>query len=294
MWLSVAALIGCGTLIGLSTNLAKVAYQQNIAPLPFLAWSLAGAAFILCFISIAKKQPVLANKQAIHYYFIAALFSVVGSNLIFFSAVNHVGVSFVALTISLPPLLTYVAALSLGMESFSKWRATGVVFALAGTAVLVSASWSSAQSDRTWIVITLLGPILLAVGNIYRTRHWPTGAKPEALAPGMLLAATTTLIIIGTIVPGWSLAVQGGFNRYGLIALQSLVFSGQFLLLFVLQKAGGPVLLSLIGAVSAVVGIPFAMFLLDEPLLPALFPSALLIAAGIFCMVKAQFVVTRV
>jgi len=47
-------------------------------------------------------------------------------------------------------------------------------------------------------------------------------------------------------------------------------------------------LLSLIGAVGASFGIPLSMMLLNEPMLPALAPSVLLIVAGIFCMMKGQ------
>jgi drug/metabolite transporter (DMT)-like permease len=288
LWLALGALLGCGALLGLSTNLAKVAYSQGIAPLAFLMWSLAGATLILGIVSLLKKQSTPKNKGAIKYYFIAAFFSVAGSNLIFFSAVPHVGVSFVALTIALPPLLTYVGALIFGMEIFSRWRATGVAFALAGTVVLVAAKWSSPGSNHLWILITLVGPVLLAAGNIYRTLGWPKGAKPESLAPGMLLAATITLILLGITIPGWSLFALGNSQNIGLIVIQSLVFAGQFSLLFILQKTGGPVLLSLIGAVGATVGIPLSMMLLDEPMLPALAPSVLLIVAGIFCMMKGQ------
>ena len=288
LWLALGALLGCGALLGLSTNLAKVAFSQGIAPLAFLMWSLAGATLILGIASLLKKQSTPKNKGAIKYYFIAAFFSVAGSNLIFFSAVPHVGVSFVALTIALPPLLTYVGALIFGMEIFSRWRATGVAFALAGTVVLVAAKWSSPSSNHLWILITLLGPVLLAAGNIYRTLGWPKGAKPESLAPGMLLAATITLILLGITIPGWSLFALTNSQNIGLIAIQAVVFAGQFSLLFILQKAGGPVLLSLIGAVGATFGIPLSMMLLDEPMLPALAPSALLIVAGIFCMMKGQ------
>jgi len=287
-WLALGSLLGSGALVGLSTNLAKVAYTQGLAPLPFLTWSLAGATLILSCISLLNKQSSPKNKAAISYYFIAGFFSVAGSNLIFFSAVPYVGVSFVALVISLPPILTYVAALTLGMEAFSRWRAAGVIFALAGTALLVTSQWSAPETSHLWILITLLGALLLASGNIYRTSHWPEGAKPESLAPGMLLAATTTLILVAFVVPTWSLSALINAKNLALISLQAIVFSAQFLLLFVLQKAGGPVFLSITGAVSATFGIPFAMVLLDEPMLPALVPSSLFIVTGIVCMMKGQ------
>lgn len=286
--LAFGALLGCGILLGLSTNLAKVANGQGMAALPFLTWSLAGATIILFFVSFLKKQQTPTSVNAIKYYLVSAFFSVAASNLIFFSAVPHVGVSFVALTISLPPLLTYVAALLLRMEIYNHWRAAGVGLALGGTGLLVVAKWSTPNSDQLWILLTLLGPILLAAGNIYRTTHWPKGSQPEALAPGMLLAATITLIFVGLTIPALSLSVNIGSVAIFLILLQSVVFAGQFLLLFILQKIGGPVFLSLIGAVSAAFGIPFAVILLDEPMFTAVIPSGVIILVGIFCMLKGQ------
>ena len=74
MWLALGSLLGCGALVGLSTNLAKVAFLQGLAPLPFLTWSLAGATLLLSAISVFKKQRSPKNKGAIKYYFIAGFF----------------------------------------------------------------------------------------------------------------------------------------------------------------------------------------------------------------------------
>ena len=281
-----AALLVAGALLGVSTNLVKVAISIGLAPLPYLTWSLAGATFLLTAISTMRGQTPRLNGRSLEYFVVAAFLSVAGSNLIFFNAVPHVGVSFVALTISLPPLLTYVGALMLGMESFCWWRASGVVLALVGTGVLVAAQWTTPDTNHFWIILTLIGPVLLAAGNIYRSHRWPPGASAESLAPGMLLAATALLVLISVITPGWILGISTG-NTYALplIGVQAVVFAAQFLLLFVLQKAGGPVFLSLMGAVSAVIGVPIAMMLLAEPALPALLPSVALIAAGIASMV---------
>jgi len=290
---ALSALIGTGALLGLSTNLAKVAAVQQVAALPFLMWSLFGAAIILLTLSFYKKRKLPINKVTIKYYFLSALFSVAGSNLIFFSAIPHVGVSFVALAISLPPLLTYLIALFIGMEKLCLWRTIGVFFSLAGTAILVTAKWQTAETNHLWIVIALTGPVLLSIGNIYRTTHWPIGAKPESLAPGMLIAAFCSLFMAGIIIPTWSIEFVINGDNMALIAIQSIVFSGQFLLLFVLQKAGGPVFLSLIGAVAAIFGIPFAVIILGEELVPAVLPSAGLITVGILFMIKQQLAIVK-
>ena len=131
-----------------------------------------------------------------------------------------------------------------------------------------------------WIALTLVGPILLAIGNLYRTQRWPPGASPEALAPGMV-ATAALMLLAARAIPGLTLRLPLDPTALALVALQAAVFAGQFLGLFALQRAGGPVLLSLLGAVGALVGVPVAIGLLGEAAPPGLAPAAVLIAAGI-------------
>lgn len=206
--------------------------------------------------------------------------TVAASNLIFFAAVPRVGASFVALAIAFPPVLTYLGALALRMERFDTLRAVGVVSALAGAVVLALSGLRAPDAPAGWIALTLLGPVLLAVGNLYRTLRWPPGASAEALAPGMLLAATLMLFAAGAL-PCLSMLLPLEGWAIGLTVLQAFVFAGQFLLLFALQRAGGPVLLSLLGSVGAVVAIPVAIGLLGEAPPAGLAFAVPLIATGI-------------
>ena len=66
-----------------------------------------------------------------------------------------------------------------------------------------------------------------------------------------------------------------------MIGIQAAVFASQFLLLFLLQKTGGPVLLSLLGSVGAIVGVQVAIFLQGEMPPEGLFLGASLIALGV-------------
>ena len=279
--LPLLCLLAGGALIGISTNLAKYAGEIGLTPLAFLFWSITGAAVILFIYALWRRELPPLNKPILSYYFVAALVSVAGSNLIFFSAIPHVGASFVALIISLPPLLTYLAAIVLRIEPFTKLRALGVVSALAGAGVLAVRKFSAPDASVFWIVLTLCGPVLLAIGNIYRTLYWPANLSASALAPGMLIAASGLLALV-SIVPHYSLAVpMTALLPLGVIVLQAFVFAAQFLLLFLLQKTGGPVLLSLLGAVGAVVGVPIAIFLQNESPPEGLILGASLIALGV-------------
>ncbi len=276
----VCLLVG-GALIGISTNLAKYAGQIGITPLAFLFWSITGAAIILLVVALLKQQLPPLSARSFEYYFVAALISVAGSNLLLFSAIPHVGAGFVALIISLPPLLTYLGALTLRMERFNIIRALGVAAALMGAGVLALRKFTAPDASMFWILIALCGPVLLAIGNIYRTLRWPDKASPHALAPGMLIAAALLLLAFGAL-PNFSVTISlAEWLPLSLIVIQAGVFAGQFLLLFVLQKTGGPVLLSLLGSVGAVVGVPIAIFLQGESPPAGLFLGASLIAIGV-------------
>ena len=275
-----ACLLGGGGLIGISTNLAKYAGEIGVTPLAFLFWSITGAAAILLIVALIRHELPPLNARSFEYYFVAALISVAGSNLLLFSAIPHVGAGFVALIISLPPLLTYLGALALRMEQFNIVRALGVAAALLGAGVLAARKFSTPDASTFWILIALCGPVLLAIGNIYRTLRWPDKASPSALAPGMLIAASLLLLSF-SVLPNFSVKMPLDWLLLGLIGIQAAVFAGQFLLLFLLQKTGGPVLLSLLGSIGAVVGVPVAIFLQGEMPPEGLFLGASLIALGV-------------
>lgn len=283
-------LLAAGALIGLSTNLAKLAAEAGLSPLAFLAWSVAGATAVLTAIGAARGRLPALSKQTVKYFLVSGFVSVAAPNLLFFAAAPRIGAGFVALSIAFPPLLTYLGALGLGMERFQAGRAAGVALALGGAALLALFKLSAPDTDPLWVAATLFAPALLAAGNIYRTACWPEGAAPDELAPGMLgasglmLLATGALfaVFIGDAAPGFSLAVPlGRATPVLLILTQVADFSALYLLFFVLQKRGGPVYLSLLGSVAAVVGVPIAVFLLGEAPPEGLLIGGALIALGV-------------
>jgi len=264
-----------------------------------LFWSITGAAVILFMIALIRKELPPLNARSLEYYFVAALVSVAAANLLLFSAIPHVGAGFVALILSLTPLLTYLGALILRIEQFYIVRALGVIAALIGAGALAMHKFSAPDSSVFWILIALCGPVLLAIGNIYRTLRWPDKAASGALAPGMLLAAALLLGLF-SMMSDFSIAVPLDLENWlplSMIAIQACVFAGQFLLLFLLQKTGGPVLLSLLGAVGAIVGVPVAIFLQGESPPEGLFLGATLIAIGVALVtwggVKMSTVITK-
>jgi drug/metabolite transporter (DMT)-like permease len=285
-----ASLLGAGAVLGISTNLAKLATGAGLDPLAFLAWSVVGATVVLTGVGAVRHRLPPLNAHTTEYFVVAGLIGLAAPNLLSFAAVPHVGAGFVALSIAFPPLFTYIGALLLGMERFRLRRAAGVALALGGAVLLTVLKLSEPDVEAFWVVVTLSAPVLLAGGNIYRTARWPEGVAPDELAPGMLAASGLMLLAVGAIVgaflgkgaAGLSLAVpMGRATPVLLILAQTAVFSVLYLLYFVLQKTGGPVYLSLLGSVAAVVGVPVAVFFLGEAPPQGLVVGGVLIAAGV-------------
>lgn len=284
-----ALLLATGTLIGVSTGLAKLAAGAGLSPLAFLAWSLVGATAVLAGVGAARRRLPPLNARTAEYFAVSGLVSVAAPTLLFFAAIPHVGAGFVALAIAFPPLFTYLGALALGLERFRAHRAAGVVLALGGALTLALLKLSEPGAQPPWVLATLAGPLLLAAGNLYRTLRWPEGAAPDTLAPGMLAASALALLAVGAAAgalpgapAGLSLAVPSDRAAPALLILaQVAVYAVQYLLFFTLQKRGGPVYLSLLGSVGAVVGVPVAVLLLGEAVPQGLAPGGALIAAGV-------------
>lgn len=278
--LTLVCLLATGGLLALSTILAKLAPAAGLSAVALLTWSCLGAAIVLLGNAAVRGHLPSFDSRTAEYSLIAALVSFAAPNLIFFSAIPHVGVGFVALAIAFPPLFTYVGALALGMERFSIVRATGVALALCGAAYIAVLKLGGPTEATGWIMAVMVGPLFLAIGNLYRTSRWPPGARPDSLAGSMLIAAAAMLLLIG-VLPGFSLAVRPTLEAGLLIGAQIITFAAQFSIFFILQKRGGPVYISLLGAVAATVGVPVATLLLGESAPRGLAVGGVLIAAGI-------------
>ena len=287
--LPLVSLLITGALLAISINLQKLAGEAGLTGASFLAWSLAGATVVLVGVSVVRHRLPALNAHTIEYFVIAGLLGLAAPNLLTFAAIPHVGAGFVALALPFSPLFTYLGALALGMEQFQTRRAGGVVLALGGGALLAALKLSEPDVDTFWVAVTLCSPILLAGGNIYRTARWPEGAAPDELAPGMLGAAALILFVVGAVmenflgrVAQFSLAVPMDHAAPVLLILAQMVtFSVMYLLFFVLQKHGGPVYLSLLGSVAAIIGVPIAVFLLGEAPPQGLAVGGILIAVGV-------------
>ena len=280
--LPLACLLVVGALLGLTANVVKIAVGAGWPPLAFLFWATLGAGFLLLGGAIAGRNAPRAGFRDMKYYLATGALSIALPNALLFAAVPHVGASFGAICLSLPPLLTYGLALTIGMERFRGLRAAGVAFGLIGAAALGLTKAGAGIIDPVWIFAALIGPVFVALGNIYRTIRWPPGATALSLAPGMLLAGAAFLLAYLAATGANFLPLSPDAAAFWLLAGQAIIFTATYSLYFVLQKLAGPVYLSQIGSVGAIFGAALAVFALGEPAGAALFLAACAILFGVF------------
>lgn len=205
-------------------------------------------------------------------------------------AISHVGAGYISLTFAFPILITWIIARALGMERRSSTRMAAVLLGLAGGLLLAIAKYSGAPADAApWIAVATAVPVVIACGNIYRTRFWPHGT-PAILLAGLMLLFCALLTALAALLVEGAPPVQMVTDRHWLLLVigNAAVFACQFVAYFILQRAGGPVALSQIGTVAAILGAVVAVIFFGERL-PVTFPiAALLIALGTMMMVRSR------
>jgi drug/metabolite transporter (DMT)-like permease len=278
-------LLATGALLGVSIILSRMAADHGAPMLWFLTVVMFGSGLILVAAAILTGKAKQGFRTLLLYGIGAGAFQAVPQAMAYLS-VAHVGAGYVSIAFAFPLLVTYVLALVFGMERLSLARALGVGVALAGGLMLVLAKFDglAGQGDAAlWVVVASLIPVVIAGGNLYRTKFWPAGAAPLPLAALMMVLGGLMILPFAAWTEGSS-GIAVLWQNPGLPVLTCVataVFALKFATYFQLQHVAGPVYLSQIGTVGAAVATPIAVVYLSE-VLPENFTLAImLIAVGV-------------
>ena len=269
-----------GSFLALSLAIAKLADEAGAPRLSFLITALVGAALILAGTTALRSQPMPINRRTLEYAAVSGILFAV-PNAVSFLSVRHVGAGFVALSLAFPVLVTWLLAVTLRMEKLRALRLVGVLLGLAGGVVLALSQGSDAEGARGWAALVMLMPVVLAAGNIYRTKRWPENAAPVFLAALMMLGGALALTPFALMHEGGRFEELFGSSRIILLLLgETAVFAVVYFFFFVLQRLAGPVYLSQIGLVAALAGTLIAIFALGESIPSNLGTAGALIVLG--------------
>ncbi|MGC9369178.1 MAG: DMT family transporter [Paracoccaceae bacterium] len=277
---NLAALVTLGLLTALMLPLADQGRQMGLTPVGYAFAQLGGAGLVL--LALARRRGTRLPFSAAHlrYYAVSGVTGLAVPNVTVFMLVERVGPSMVALLYTLPPVITYALALSVGQERWHPLRGAGLVLGLAAGAVLVTRGGGGLSGQGApWMALGLLVPLSLATGNVYRSAAWPPDTDRLALAAGMLLGGAASLLPVLGLLGGWG-AVPAPGVLGPILAAQVAATALTYPVFFALQQRGGPVYISHLGLTIAVAGVLIGALFYGERPGPVVWLAAIAAAAG--------------
>ena len=281
-------LLAVGTLLGLNFPLGKLAQAAQVPAVLWAALISLGASSLLGAWLLLRRRPVVCDAQHARYFVITALVSYALPNLLVLAAMAHLGSGPTAMMFTLSPLFTALLSRLAGLRAPARLEYWGIAIGFGG-ALLVALARGEAGRPAAWlwVGVGLLIPLLLALGNVYRSLDWPPRADGTWLAVGSHGVAALLLLALCALTGAWrGLPALAGVPWLAAAQVAAAVL--MFPLFFRLQSLGGPVLLSQIGTVGAGVGVAVGAGLLGERYPPLVWGGVALIALGIGLTVWAR------
>ncbi len=285
------AILGClvtaGAALAVTILISRMASDAGAPMVWFLAVVMAGSGLVQLVLAgllgqlrgVLRMLPFAAGAGTL----------LAGPMALGYLAVAHVGAGYIALTFAFPILLTWALARLLGLERADPRRALAVGLGLAGGVTLALAKLTDLPPGATgWLVAATAMPVVIAGGNIYRSRFWPAGARPMALSALTLLMGGLACVPLAMVLDGSAIGLWRDAGLRGLVGLDVAIFVIQYVAFFQLQRLGGPVTLSLLGPVAAVTGAGGALWLFAEPLPRNFALAAMLVGAGTALMLMRR------
>lgn len=274
-------LLLAGILIGLNFPLSKLAGQAGAPALLWVMLISLGAAITLFPVLVARRSFQLPRGRTLRYALIAGPITFAGPNLLLFLVVPHTGAGYAGMMFSLSPLLTLILSALFRVKNVGSVGSFSIVLGLLGALLVSGSRVSTPQApEPEWLLIAAAIPLMLAMGNLYRTWDWPEDAAPDVLAFWSHLFATLLYLVLGLFL--YEVDLNGMWDRLPTLAFIQLLVAGLSApVLFRLQLHGGPVMLSQIGYVAAAVGLLVSTLVLGERYPTGTWFGAGMIAVGI-------------
>lgn len=257
-------LLGVGLLIAMMLPLSRAAMNAGMTPLSYAFWQALGGGLLLA-VALRGRQALRLDGRLVRYYGISGLTAIALPNAVAFAVVANIGAGLTATLYALPSLATYAIAITMGMESLRKTKVIGLSFGVAGCIWILSPNPAGISPGSVpWLLLGLLVPVSLAIGNIYRTSHWPKGASPDQLAVGMLLSGATLIFMVVMMTGDLRTLGLEGTHLWGLVVLQSILTAVGYWGFFHLQRQTSPTFLSQLGFVITPAGMLFGIAFYGE------------------------------
>ena len=254
---------------------------RGLSPLIVSLIQTGGAAAVLLAVQRARGERLPLDPASRRFYLIAALIAVAGSALLGSWVLARIPAGIFTVVVTLSPMFTSLFNALVERRWPSPTAMLGTALGLAGVLLVLVPRAKSVEAEQALALTVALGvPVLLAIGNVYRSRYWPSGlSAPMSSAGTMLVQALAVLPLIAVSGQRASLDELGA--SWPLLLAMVLVTLSANVAAAALQRIADSVAYSQIGYVIALTGVVWGAVLFGERLGWSFAPAIALVFAGV-------------
>ncbi|MGF1792331.1 DMT family transporter [Photobacterium profundum] len=256
-------ILGVGISVAVNFALAKYSVMNGFSPLEVLVLPLLGSAIILLALLALKGELKALKVQHLRYYIFAGLLGVSLPNLASNFALQEVAASTFSVLITLSPLFTLLLSIPFQKAGLTFKRVMGIGIGFVAVLLVTISPDFKLKDDGGMLLLATSVPLFLAMGNIYRSKSYPVGANPIALATGVLCIQVLIWLPISLMVGGSSIYDAPQSSRL-ILMLMAIISAFSYLLTFRLQQLTDGLGFSQVGNVVTVTGVGIGIFFFAE------------------------------
>lgn len=270
-----------GSLVAINFALAKFAVQNGLSPFSAFYWQLLGAVLLLLSYAKARRLTLTLKKKHLQYYLLAGLFGVSGPNLLSNWVLIELPASTFTVLVTLSPLFTFTLSALFERKQLSRQRLVGILVGFSAILLVSAQNLEAATTPLMVLLLALIVPLLLAVGNVYRSIAYPADSNSLSLAFGMLLSQVLLLTPIYLLTDNHYIPFATP-QLLDAVVIAMAVFSAlSYLFTFRLQQLTDSVGFSQVGYFVTLTGVVIGILLFGEQLSTEVIIAIVLLFTGL-------------
>ncbi len=283
--LSLTLMLAGGIIAPLRFVLNKIAVDGGVPPFAFAFWPMLFAGILLLGVAILRGETPSLKFSYLRVYLAVGVFAMGAPMAVLTFLADKLPQGVISMVVILAPTLTYFFAIVLGVDRLKLLSIAGLVAGLGGILLIVLPDVSLPEPGMVWwLLLALLAPVLLGLGNVLTALLRPPQMPPTVLAAGMLLAAAALLLAVMAVSGQFYLfsGAEPGVNWNFLYA--TLLNSIFYVVFLEIIRLSGPVFFSQMNYLAVAAGFGWGMILFGERYSPYIWGGTALMAMSVLLL----------
>lgn len=263
--LAVTLMLAGGIIAPLRFVLNKIAVDGGVPPFAFAFWPMLFAGLLLLTVAFARGEKPSLRIGYLRAYLAVGIFAMGAPMAVLTYLADKLPQGLISMVVILAPTMTYFFAILLRVDRLRALSVAGLATGLGGILLIVLPDVSLPEPAMVWwLLLALLAPVVLGLGNVLTALVRPPQMPPTVLAAGMLLVAAALLVPV--------MAVSGQFYFFDGAApgvnwnfLYATLLNAIFYVMFLeIIRLSGPVFFSQMNYLAVAAGFGWGMILFGE------------------------------